>query len=299
MIRAVVTSCLMLVFALLIGCPPAQPAFDPRGAQKGDIPLTIVNKTHAVINNVNVATDTGKKYSTVDFVSLIFEGDPKYPVIKPGEEREFRLKAGKKQLTVKDHPGDMSNPRTKILEDYPIDLEGPTQVVVYDDDPPPVVTAPGGVTQVVVQGIDAQKAKQRAADDAAYAKTKQDIRQRSAAELQKCQSLVPPKGERPAPGRAKVDGKWTCILSGGASGTDYVALVQLAGGNISGTVTGFDRNATWEGSIVGDEVHFRFPQVDAGGGKLKVDPGGRAMKGPMWIYANDGFCVNITMTCTR
>lgn len=303
MLRAVVTSSLMCIFALLIGCPPPADPYGAKqleagGAQAGSIPLTIVNKTSSPINHFNLATDNGERISTTDFATMIFSSSTS-PDIKPGESREFKIKAGKKQVELSDYPTNMSHPKTRILDNYVIDVQGPTQIVVYDTEPPPEVTAPAGVKQVVLLGVDAKKAEQRAADDAAYNKMKADNKQRAAANLQQCQKLVPPKGERPVPGRTKADGKWTCILSGGASGTDYVNVVQLADGSISGTVTGFDRNATWEGAVLGDEVHFRFPQIDAGGGKLKLDPGGRAMKGPMWVYSSDGVCVNIALTCTR
>lgn len=303
MLRAAVTGSLMVCFALLLGCPPAQDpygakALEAGGEQAGTISLTIVNKTQATINHFNLMTDPGGDSRTTEFATMIFS-NPNSPDIKPGESREFHVKAGAKKVELSDYPSNMSHAKTRILYDYKIDIQGPTQIVVYDTDPPPEVTAPAGAKQVVLMGIDAQKAKDDAAREAKYQQTEQKLQKHADAEFAKCQQLVPPKGERAAPSRAKADGKWTCVLSGGASGTDYVNVVQLASGSITATVTGFDRNATWEGAIVGDELHFRYPQLDSGGGKLKIDPGGHALIGPMWIYSAQGQCVQIQATCTR
>lgn len=178
---------------------------------------------------------------------------------------------------------------------YALDLQGPTELVVYDDPQPPTDVAPRpGVKQILeLSGGEAAARAANAAQASASAARE--------AQLAIGKKNIPPPNEKPAPtNKAKPDGKWTCVIGGEASGTNYVTLVQLADGKISAThgPGSADRNNSWQGAIVGDEVRFRYAGLE-GGGRLKLDPSGKAMSGPGWTYFPEGRCVSWNLTCTR
>jgi hypothetical protein len=114
-----------------------------------------------------------------------------------------------------------------------------------------------------------------------------------------CKTKIPKAAEKPAPGKTKADGRWTCVYGGGVDGSVQVTLVQVASGRLTGILIGDNGTAGWEGAVVGDEARIHFKNEDSGT-VLKIDPGGRAMSGQGWSFRSaDGICQPWTLTCTR
>jgi len=214
--------------------------------------------------------------------------------IPPGARHEVRLAPGTYALRVEGQTPQSTSRRYNdetLLSNYVVELQGPTEIVVYIKDKPSEEPTPGFKRFVEVSWSETVRQKS-AAEKASAAQARE-------ANYKACVAQIPPKNEKPAPGRTRADGKWTCIIGGEATGTNFVNLAQLADGKITATVTGTDRNISWEGAVVGDEVRFRYAGFDAIGGKLKLDPGGRAMSGNGFTFTDDGRCMRWTLTCTK
>jgi len=285
-----------LLFAGFTACNVANQPNPSTARQEGNVPVTVVNQTKYPITSLVVMNDRGEAgFDTTasELESMIGDyAGAKYPPIPPGGEETFGMKPGKKLFAAtREHRKSGDPPTYTMLRDYKVDVSGPVRIVIYDGDAPKADPAPAGATQHIVLSRDEELARQQSKNEA-QAQAAAD------ANFKVCQSKLPPKQERPAPGKVHVDGKWTCILGGDAHGTNYVSLAQLADGKISATITGADRNNTWEGAVVRDELHFRLAGQDVGG-KLKIDPGGRAMSGAGNSFTDRGECLSWTLTCTK
>lgn len=291
-------------FALIIGCVPPQDGASGGGSKypsrgekfKGDIEFTLWNHTKFDIDSLEIqapADTTKGRYASPETDTLISSNNASTPKMPPNAQQKWSLKPGKYTITAKG-PGAAKYSIMQPLYRYELDLQAPTELVVYDDPAPPKdVAPPAGVKQILEFSWQEDSNRKQAEHNAAVSAQRDQ-------EYAFCKKNIPPPNETPAPGKTKPDGKWTCVMSGGAQGTNYITIVQLAGGKITGTLGpgSADRNNSWEGAMVNDEVHFRWTGLE-GGGKLKLDPGGRAMSGPAWTWFQEGRCNTYKMTCTR
>jgi hypothetical protein len=262
--------------ALAAACGPPRPA-RIEGALAGDVGFAITNLTSVPI----IVVDMGQGYDILN-LDLDRKGDP----IQPGQTARLALRPGEYRVTLLGRAAG----RQLLFQEEHLRLNRPTQIVVHDGERPPAYAALDGFSVVTRERFDTVYERQRAADQAARAARARQAR----AECERRSAPLPP-----APGKVKATGKWRCVLGGAYTGTDYVDLVQLVDGHITATLTGSDRNATWTGSVVGDEVRFQFAGNAADGGTLKLDPSGRAMVGNGVTFTDRGECTQWTMTCTR
>lgn len=271
-----VTILVGLLLSLLIGCFNRD--VPPKNELAGPNELMIVNKTSRVIHSVTVASRREPRSSEQH--PLVGGGtDSNAHEIAPGGSVRGAYRPGHYFVTA-------WSINVVALEHYELDVRGPVQIVIYQGEKPSNVSAPPGYEQLFVPDWDEVHKKEVAAT--------------TASESSRCKATVDLTRETPAPGRTKVDGSWTCVLGGSAKGTNYVKLVQLADGKITATISGTDRNTTWEGIVKNDEVRYRYAEWENSGGVLKVDPGGHAMKGSGvdW-HAKDHHCSSYTVTCTK
>ncbi|MBX3227365.1 MAG: hypothetical protein KIT84_13510 [Labilithrix sp.] len=298
MLRHGVVLSVMTVLALLIGCLPPKDkgaaGADTKKAKRvfdGPLELSFVNRTKDELSAISVIEAEFHSDRRRDEEFLIATGyghTDTAPAIPPGGSAKFGFKAGSYTITVRGGKGMLSH-----LFDYKLDVTGSTEIVIYDQDPPKDVPPRAGVHQIVVLSFT-EDSRRKSQEHAAHAKAARE------ADYDRCKKFVAPTFEHPAAGKMKLDGQWTCVMGGGASGTNFVKLIQLADGKITATITGADRSTTWEGIVKGNEVRYRFSGFDATGGILKVDPGGRAMtgNGVVWL-PEEGRCNGYTLTCTK
>lgn len=264
----------------------------------GDVPLVLINQTDATIRDFMITEGRevyGNRRAHIVSSGKVTSNYKKYGTpIPPGARHEVRLAPGTYALLVEGQPPKSVtrnyNDET-LLSNYVVELQGPTEIVVYKTDKPSEQPTPG--FKRLVEVTFSTKVREKMAAEKAAAQ------QERGANYRACTAELPPKNEKPAPGRTRADGKWTCIVGGDVTGTNFVNLAQLADGKITATVTGMDRNISWEGAVVGDEVHFRYAGMENVGGKVKLDPGGRAMTGNGYTFTDDGRCLRRTLTCTK
>lgn len=253
----------------------------------GDIPFAITNVSSVPLNDLSFSTKIDGRYRVAVMILDHAYGRP--GPIDPGQTAKFAFVPAEYEVQLRAHVGGYGN--TTVCSPAKLQLTGPTQIVLYDGPTPPanVATLPG-FTVVTCERQDL-KDKRIAAANAAAAQNRRD------AARNECVRRL--GSTNPSPGRIKATGKWKCILGGAYKGTDYVDLVQLADGRITATVSGSDRNSTWSGAVVGEDVNFRFSDTTASGGALKLDPSGRAMLGNGYTFTEGGECLTWTMTCTK
>jgi hypothetical protein len=236
--------------------------------------LAITNFTGSNIASIEVDTlDDGKTK----------DQHIKTPTLSPGQTTRLRV-GYYKLLVVKlfATEGEVGEP----IETLNIRIAAATQYVVYDAVDVPKVTALPGF-RLEPYGTKAHL------DAVAHDEENKAAQSRAAAERECSPIIEPPKLK---PGGVKVDGHWTCVLGGAGRGTDYVSIVSLAGGKISATLNGADRDGTWSGFVSGDTLYFKLGNLRSGG-HLKLDPGGKAMLGEG--ASLEGYCRTWTMTCTK
>jgi hypothetical protein len=238
------------------------------------VEIVVVNRTSKVVNSVWIANG---EYSDIP------------QVLPPGQRASFRIDpnsekgpTGKWNVTISDKPSAVQG-----FASHHFDLPGPTELVFYDGARPNDPPTPGFTQHIVPTHLQVL-ADGKSAANSHLAESKAT-----------CAKRVPRQGEKPRPGRTRATGHWKCVLGGSFSGTDFVDLVQLADGRITATLSGVDRDSTWEGVVVGKEVHFRFANRSLSGGVLVLDGGGRAMCGTAWSMTNSNDCAEWTLTCTR
>ena len=248
------------------------------GVLAGDAPLAITNRTSDPIVRLNIT-------NRENYHAMELDLDRMSSPILPGQTARFSLQPGTYSILA-------STGAHRLLDISSFSLAGATQIVVHDGERPPTdVTPLQGFTVKNFERFDRAEAR-------AIAIEKNQARARRDRALADCQRWVtiPPA----SPGRTKSSGRWHCVFGGGTyTGSDYVDLVQLADGKLTATVSGVDRNATWEGSVVADEVHFRWTGVDASGATLRIDPSGKAMIGDGHTFTDGGECLSWKLTCTR
>lgn len=293
----------MVGLALMLGCVPPQggassaSAYPKTGEKfKGSIEFTLWNHTKFDIDTVEVQGPVDPSKGQYAYPERDYLVSPNYgsgAKILANNQGKWSLKPGKYKITATG-PGAAKYSSVTALSAYELDLQAPTELVVYDDPQPPTdVAPPGGIKQVMELSYQ-EMVNRKTAERQANVQASRD------AALAQCKKNIPALNEKPAPGKIKPDGKWTCIIGGEGSGTNYVTLVQLADGKITATMGpgSADRNTSWQGVMVGDEVRFRYTGIE-GGGRLKLDPGRKAMSGPGWTYMNEGRCMSWTLTCMR
>lgn len=299
--EGIVIGTVMVGLALIFGCVPKDQSTASKYPKigekfKGDVEFTLWNHTKLDIDSLEIqgeADPSKGRYAYPERDQLISSTYNTGTKITANSQGKWSLKAGKYKVTAAG-PGAQKYSSVKVLYEYPLDLSGPTELVVYDDPAPPTdVAPPAGIKQVMEYSYQ-EAINKKTAERQANAQAARD------AQLATCKKNIPPPNERPAPGKTKPDGRWTCVIGGEANGTNYVTVVQLADGKITGTMGpgSADRNNSWQGAMVGDEVRFRYAGLE-GGGRLKLDPGGKAMSGPGWTYLPEGRCLSWNLTCTR
>ena len=267
---------LVIVGLMVLACGPRGGRLE--GALAGDAPLAVTNRTSDPIDLLEV---TSKANFQVMFLDLKKMHSP----ILPGQTARFSLKPGSYSIRAE------SNYR-ELLDLPSTSVTGPTQLVLLDSEPPPA-----DLTRL--EGFEVRTfARRDRLEDKARAEQENAARAHRERALAECKRWVALPAA--SPGRTKATGRWHCVFGGGTyTGSDYVDLVQLADGHLTATVNGVDRNSTWDGSLVGDEVHFRWTGVDASGATLRLDPSGKAMIGEGHTFTDGGECLSWKLTCTR
>jgi hypothetical protein len=237
-----------------------------KSAMAGDVPLVVINRTRGKLTAVSV-------FAGNDVLESFLPLDPAdHRPLESGESRQLALlKAGAYRLS--------TSTENNFHGDTELTLEGPTEVVVFDEKAPPTDSPTAGFTRVAVESRPSEHhAAPRHIPLA-------------------CEIGIPKMSEKPKPGPTRVDGHWRCVLGGAVVGTDRVELVQLASGAISATVSGLHANTSWTGIVAGDSVGFRVANQTSGG-RLKIDPGGHSLRGNGQVLDGEK-CLSYTMTCTR
>ncbi|MBX3233868.1 MAG: hypothetical protein KIT84_31455 [Labilithrix sp.] len=294
-----------LVFAIgLISCvvkpQPAGPAEEHdynavEGSMQGKAPLVISNYTPHHIQYVDLEladvppggrTESGTIYLGENYHS-------KRPVIAPSSTQDFKVKPGVWLVTLRSHKF------VEVLLKKKLHLtEAGTRVLVYEGDKPPPEAPPAPAGYTAVETTATYYAQSKAHARVAAIEHDQQAA-RTAAGHKECAAKVP-AADKPAPGKVRVDGRWTCVIGGTWTGTDHMNIVQLADGKITATITGGpDASRTWSGAVVGSELQFRYADDSYSGGRLKLDPGGRAMTGDAVAMNKGGDCKPFTLTCTK